>query len=265
MAEKRKKTSMFKLLPPLAALALVPLQFLAFPPIDAQAYNSLAAPKEPRQTVPLRPSAAAKEARPPLAAPRANFPVGELDALSDIAQEIFELAQANKPDRIPKKLEMLKKYAAAVSYLQDESNTMLLPRLGHTLTELEQAFVTKNRLETMRYANRVTLIAATVAVPYRPSIPTELSLLDYNGRELGISSESKKTEKLANIVMRMHLAWQTLMPKLVERNATKELRRFSDVMGRLESAKTPEEYCHLSRQVGAEVDVMKGIFIRPYR
>lgn len=265
MSEQRKAISLLELIASLPALALIVLQVLAITSSEAQASNFSPSQKEPRQTLPLHGTAAKETTRPPVAAPRPSFPVSELDALSDIAEEIFDLAQANKTDRIPKKLEMLRKYAAAVSYLQDESNTMLLPRLGHTLTDLEQAVATKNRLETMRYANRVTLIAATLAVPYRPSIPTELSLLDYNGRELGLSSESKKSEKLANIVMRMHLAWQTLMPKLVERNAIKELRRFSDIMGRLESAKSPDEYSHLSRLVGIEMDLMKGVFSRQYR
>jgi hypothetical protein len=265
MPEKRNPVSLLELITPLSLPALILLQVLVIPSSEAQGSNLSPSPKEPRQALPLHGSPAKETTRPPVAAQRAGFPVGELDALSDIAEEIFELAQANKTERIPKKLEMLKKYAAAVSYLQDESNTTLLPRLGHTLIDLEQAVATKNRLETMRYANRVTLIAATLAVPYRPSIPTELSLLDYNGRELGLSSESKKTEKLANIVMRMHLAWQTLMPKLVERNAIKELRRFSEIMGRLESAKTADEYSHLSRLVGIEMDVMKGVFARQYR
>jgi hypothetical protein len=246
-----------------AALVLFLLPLLAIPAVSVHAASPPS--KEQRSPAPPHGTPAAKEIRQAVAVPRPNSPEGELDALSDVAEEIYDLAQANKAERIPKKLEVLKKYAAAVSYLQDEANSMLLPRLGRTINELEQAYLTKNRLETMRYANRVTLIAATAAVPYRPVIPTELSLLDYNGRELGITCESRKTEKLANIVMRMHLAWQTLMPKLVERNATKELRRFSEVMGRLESAKTPEDYAHLSRQVGVEMDVMKGVFSRQYR
>jgi hypothetical protein len=195
-------------------------------------------------------------------AARANFIVTELDSLSGCAEEIFTLALTGKMDRVGKRLETLKKDAAAFAYVQDEASSILLPRLGRTIADLEKAIASKNRLDTMRFSNRITLIAATVAVPFRPSVPTEVSLLDYNGRELEIWSEVKVTEKLSSIVIRMHLAWQTLMPKLIEQNRIKELRRFSDLMGRLELARVPEDYGRLSRQVLAETDVLKAIFLK---
>jgi hypothetical protein len=210
---------------------------------------------------------AAKEQAKPVAAPpqRANFIVAELESLSGSAEEIFSLALAGKMDRTAKKLEALKRNAAAFDYIQDEASSILLPRLGRTVADLEKAIAARNRLDTMRFANRVTLIAATVAVPFKPSVPTEVSLLDYNGRELEIWSEVKLTDKLSGIVIRMHLAWQTLMPKLIEQNGLKELRRFSDLMGHLELARLPEEYGRLSRQVLVETDTMKSIFIKPVK
>jgi len=198
-------------------------------------------------------------------AARSNPVVSELEALSESAQEIFDLAWAGKLDKIPKRLDALKKNAAGLSSLQDQSSGILLPRLGRTIVDLDQALAAKDRVETMRYANRITLITATIAVAFKPNLPTEVSLLDYNGRELAITSEMKKNDKLASIVMRMHLAWQTLMPKLIERNGLKELRRFSDTMGRLELAKTPEEYSRLSRQVTAELDAIKQLFSKSSR
>jgi hypothetical protein len=206
------------------------------------------------------PTAAVKEPRQAAGAGRANVIVSGLDSLSGSAEEIFNLALSGKLERIPKRLEVLKKNAAAFDYIQDESNRILLPRLGRTIADLDGAIAAKNRLDVMRYSNRITLIAATVAVPFKPAVPTELLLLDYNGRELEIWSEAKKTDKLSNIVIRMHLAWQTLMPKLIEQNGIKELRRFSDLMGHLELARTPEEYGRLSRQVLLETDAMKVIF-----
>jgi len=227
---------------------------------------------------PLGPSGQAAPARPQAPAPsagqparsfapggRANFIVAGLDTLSASAEEIFNLALAGKMERVPKKLEVLKKNAASFDYLQDEANSILLPRLGRTIADLEGAVQAKNRLDTMRFANRITLIAATVAVPFKPTVPTEVLLLDYNGRELEIWSELKKLDKLSSVVIRMHLAWQTLMPKLVEQNSLKELRRFSDLMGHLELAKVPEEYGRLSRQVLVETDGMKSLFAKPVK
>ena len=194
---------------------------------------------------------------------RSNFIVSTLDSLSDSAEEIFNSAQVEKMDRLRKNLDSIKKIAATLDNIRGKEDLILLPRLRGTIDDLERAIVGKDRLLSMRYANRITLIATTLAVPLAPGIPTELSLLDYNARELGIWSELKMTDKLSSIVIRMHLAWQTLMPQLIEHHGEKELKRFSDIMGRLELAKNPEEYGHLSRQVRVEVDTMKTIFIMP--
>ena len=194
---------------------------------------------------------------------RGNGSGSELEALSDSSEEIFDLAVVGKIDRIGKKLEALKKNVASLSCSPSQSNNILLPRLGHAVIDLEQAWTAKDRLDTMRYANRITLIAAALEAPLKTSLPTEVSLLDYNRRELAIWSEAKRSEKLSSIVMQMHLAWQTLMPKLIEHNGIKELRRFSEIMERLEMARSNEEYGRLSKQVSPEIDTMKALFAKP--
>ena len=208
-------------------------------------------------------SLAKEQPRQAVGSYRGNGAATELEALSCSAEEIFALAVAGKTDRIGRKLEALKKSVASLNCLQSQSNNILLPRLERAVVDLEQAFTARDRLDTMRYANRITLIAATLEVPLKTSVPTEVSLLDYHCRELAIWSEAKKKEKLSTIVMRMHLAWQTLMPKLIEHDGTKELRRFSEIMGRLETARTPEDYSRLSKQVSPEIDTMMALFANP--
>ncbi|HJV65929.1 MAG TPA: hypothetical protein VJ550_09355 [Geomonas sp.] len=218
--------------------------------------------EQSRQQGSSRPAPLVKEQSHQFIGQHPNPLANELESLSVSAEETFEAAIAGKLDRLPKKFEAVKKNAASIPPIQDDSNANLLPHLRHTITELEQAVNSKDRLEVMRYANRVSLIAATLAVPLKPCVPTEVSLLDYNARELVIWSEMKRIERLSSIVIRMHLAWQALMPKLVDRNATKELRRFSDLMGHLEAAKTPEEYNRISRLLSNELNSMKLVFAR---
>jgi hypothetical protein len=213
----------------------------------------------------IAPSPAKQQGTPSFGASRVNFIETELDSLTGSAEEIFNLALVGNLDRAGKWLDKLKKKAAALDCIQDEANLILLPRLKRTIADLEKAITAKNTLDIMRNSNRITLIAATVAVPYKPSIPTEVSLLEYNGRELEIWSEAKRTDKLPSIVIRMHLAWQTLMPKLVEYNGGKGLKRFSKIMEHLELARTPEEYSRLSRQVMVGTANMKTIFAKPVK
>ena len=196
---------------------------------------------------------------------QAGFIENESDSLTAVAVEVFQLAQTGNLDRAEKRLDRLKKMVSALDKIQDEANLILLPRLKRTIADLELALNAKSRLDAMRQANRITLIAATVAVPYQPRIPTEVSLLEYNGRELAIWSEAKRPDKLSGIVMRMHLAWQTLMPKLIECDAGRELKHFSKLMRHLELAGTPEEYDRLARQAQVETATLRAVFTRGAR
>jgi len=196
---------------------------------------------------------------------RSNFIATELDSLAGGAEEIFNLALAGNLERAGKRLDTLKKKAAALDLVRDEADLILLPQLQRTIADLEKALAAKSHLDTMRTSNRITLISAALAVPYKPRIPTEVSLLEYNGRELEIWSEVKRMDKLSSIVIRMHLAWQTLMPKLIEFNGGKELKRFSELMMHLEQARTVEEYDRLAKQILAGTATLEAIFAKPVK
>jgi len=221
---------------------------VSFPSFPAEAAGALSPVKE--------------QPKPSSGASQVNSIVTELNSLSVTAEQIFNLALVDRIDSTGKKMNELKRNAVVFNYIKDAKNDLLLPRLDRTIAALENALSSKNRFDTMRYANRITLIIAVVTVPFNPIIPTEVSLLEYNGRELEIWSERKNMNKLSNTVIRMHLAWQTLMPKLIEHNGLKTLKHFSEVMEHLEFAKTPEEYSRLSRQALIEAEASKAIFAK---
>ena len=252
MARKRK-LHLLGTIHPAAPLifAILLASELSYPLVPAQAANA--------------PSPVRQQSAPSDAAIQANFIGTELDSLTGCAEEIFNLAQAGNLERAEKRVDKLKKLAAALDRIQDEANLILLPRLNRTITDLDKALSAKNHLDIMRNSNRITLITATLAVPYQPRIPTEVSLLEYNGRELELWSEAKRTDKLSSIVMRMHLSWQTLMPKLIENNGDNELRHFSQLMRHLELARTPEEYDRLSKQALVRTAYLKAIFAKPVK
>ena len=128
------------------------------------------------------------------------------------------------------------------------------------IDELEQAIFAKNKKDTMRFANNITLLEIAMIGELKPLVPTNVMLLDYCGRELEILSDEKNIAKLSNLVIRMHLIWQNLIPHLVEKGGTKEIKSFSEIMTRLERAKTPEEYYHMAEHVLDEVDNIEKVF-----
>lgn len=61
------------------------------------------------------------------------------------------------------------------------------------IDELEQAISAKNKKDTVRFANNITLLEIAMIGELKPRVPTNVMLLDYCGRELEILSEEKET------------------------------------------------------------------------
>ncbi len=184
----------------------------------------------------------------------------EVEALSGFAGDIYDLAKVNKWNKIRKKLDELKKSEKSLKLIRNEENDFFSQRLRKKIEDLEQAISAKNRKDTLRFANNITLLEVAMVGQFKPRVPTNVTLLGYCGRELEIFSEEKDIDKLSNFVIRMHLIWQNLIPQLIQIGETKEIKNFSEIMKRLEIAETPEEYSRLAKQVLDEVDNLEKVF-----
>jgi hypothetical protein len=195
-----------------------------------------------------------------LVAPKLTAIQIELEALSGTAGDIYELAKVTRWNKIRKKLDELKKSEKSIRVLRKEENDFFTQRLKNKIDDLEQAISAKNRKDTMRFSNNITFLEVAMIGDLKPRVPTNVKLLDYCGRQLEILSEEKDIDKLSNLVVRMHLIWQNLISQLVNEGNTKEVKNFSEIMKRLERAKTPEDYNHLAKQVLDEVDNIEKVF-----
>ncbi len=184
----------------------------------------------------------------------------ELDALSQRAEEIYGLARSNRWRAAERGLGVLKRSEEALGTLQNEESAALQPRLRKTVADLGEAVAARRRADAMRLANKITLIEAAMAEPFRPRTPTNVGLLDYYGRELEIWSEARDMDRLSYTVLRMHLTWQTLIPKLGPQSDIKVIKKFADLLRHLDGAKEPEEYARLAAQVHEEVDALEKSF-----
>ena len=184
----------------------------------------------------------------------------ELEGLSATAEDIYDLAKLNKWNKIRKKLEELKGAEKTVKALRNEENDFFSKRLRTKIEELEQAVSARSKMGTMRSANNITLLEVAMIGDLKPRVPTNVMLLGYCGRQLEILSEERDSERLSTLVLRMHLIWQNLIPRLIDKGGTREIKSFADIMKRLERARTPEEYNQLARQVLDEMDNLERIF-----
>ena len=184
----------------------------------------------------------------------------EVEALSEYAGDIYDLAKVNRWNKIRRKLDELKRSEKSLTLMRNEENDFFSQRLRKKIEDLEQAVSARNRKDTLHFANSITLLEVAMVGQFKPRVPSNVMLLGYCGRELEIFSEEKDIEKLSNFVIRMHLIWQNLIPQLIQIGETKEIKNFAEIMKRLEIAKTPEEYNRLAKQVLDEVEHLEKVF-----
>lgn len=190
----------------------------------------------------------------------ANTCLADLDALTNNAKDIYEHAKSNKWKHVANKLNAIRKTEQSYAFATNENNSALLQKLLEATADLEQTVTQQRRLDTMIYANRITMIGAKMAAPLNPRIPTNVAIIAYSARKLDILSETHHVDKMSEVVYKIHLAWQSLIPQVIEHGGSKEIKKFAEIMKRLETAKTPEEYGRLASSVLDEVNILEQLF-----
>ena len=183
----------------------------------------------------------------------------ELGALAGTAEDIFDLAALGKWYKIRKKVDDLKKRQKTINMLWTGENNYFEQRLAHKIEKLDQAVAAKSAADVRIVSNNITFLEIAMMGELNPGSHANVMLLGYCGRELEILSEKKEMEKLNNLVIRIHLIWQGIIPQLVDKNASKEIKNFSDIMKHLENAKTPEEYSQSAGHIREEVSTIEHI------
>ena len=132
--------------------------------------------------------------------------------------------------------------------------------LAPVLSALQTAVTAKDRQAAMRHANRVTLIAANMALPFHDAVPPGVVRLDYLGRELEIWAEAKDTTKLQTTAADLTGTWESVRPAVEGRGATALSKEFSGLVARVRSARSPDDFRKLASRVLEAVDRLESVF-----
>jgi len=135
-----------------------------------------------------------------------------------------------------------------------------LPRLRVVLIALETAAARKDRLATMRQANRVTIIAANMTDLFHPVVPADVVRLDYLGRELEIWAEARDAAKLQSTAAELTRTWESVRLALEARGAAPLAKEFGDLVAQVRSAKSFDDYARLTPRLLEAVDQLEGVF-----
>jgi hypothetical protein len=202
-------------------------------------------------------SAQAREAESPVGQQLAfgvDRPPLALLAVGGRAAEIFDAARLSNWRQADLALQAMKEFSAALP--DTFSNPDVLSRLQSRLDEVGEAVSTRQRWQTMDFANGITRLVADLAEDYKPEGPYALVLLGYYGRELMLGIESGDQARLQRAVADLRQTWNRFERIVLQSGAVDEARRFTDIVVRLEGAAAPSDFIDPAR---AELDAVNSL------
>jgi len=190
----------------------------------------------------------------------ANASLNELEQLIDNAGDIYEKAKGSHWKHLDKKISAIVKAEQVLPGVTSEKDMLYYKNLIAVTSDLERAIATQDRTVAMKSANKIMMLGARLAEAHNSPVPINVAVIGFCGRKLEILSETESVSDLSDTVTKLHLSWQQLIPLVTAHGGIKEVKRFAEIMKRLELAKKPDEYGKMAASVVDEVDTIEKIF-----
>jgi signal transduction histidine kinase len=188
----------------------------------------------------------------------ADAPPTALLDIGDEATQVFDAARLSNWNAAAIALSAMDESAADVPANFSEPD--LAARLHSRLQEVGDAVATRERLQTMDLANRITLLVANLSEDFQTPLPYALLLLNFYGRELQLGIAGADQARLTRASADLKQTWNQFERKVLEQGAVDEARRFTDVVAQLDGAQVPADFVDPARAELEAVDRLKKIF-----
>jgi hypothetical protein len=186
----------------------------------------------------------------------------ELEQLIGNAGDIYDKVKTNHWKHLDKKLNSIVKVEQLLPSATPENDMPYYKNLTGVTSDLERAIASQDRIVAMKSANKVMMLGARLAEAHNSPVPINVAVIGYCGRKLEILSETENVLDLSDTVAKLHLSWQQLIPLVTANGGFKEVKRFAEIMRRLESAKAPDEYGRLAASAVEEIEIIEKFFIK---
>jgi len=114
----------------------------------------------------------------------------------------------------------------------------------------------------MHAANEMTFVAAELSRQFKPQIPVEVTLLDYDAREVQLWAEEGNLMQLREARMRLREAWSAARPAVLAKGGITEAQQFDALVNQLTLAKTPKDFAAATTPILNTVDSLETVFTR---
>jgi hypothetical protein len=197
-----------------------------------------------------------------LAAPQSTVSADKPpQALLDVAENAKDLFDAARLSNWTDAAVALRAMNESAADLPDTfSKPDLAARLQSRLRDVGDAVATRQRVQTMDFANGITLLAANLSEEYQTPLPYALMLLDFYGRELELGIAGADQARLTRASADLKQTWNRFERTVLDRGAVDEARRFTDIVAQLDGAHAPADFVEPARAELDAVERLKKIF-----
>jgi hypothetical protein len=187
-----------------------------------------------------------------------NRPPAALLGIGGAAKELFEAARLSNWTDAAIALDDMSQSAAELPATLSKPD--LAVRLQSRVDEVNEAVATRQRLQTMDFANGITRLVAELSADDTTEVPSALSMLDYYGRELELGIAADDPARLKRTAVDLQEAWNRFERTILRLGAADEARRFTDIVVQLEGAQAPDDFVAPTQAELEAVDRLKKIF-----
>jgi hypothetical protein len=186
--------------------------------------------------------------------PAAEAPPEALGEIGDTAGGLFEAARAKDWQGAAMSLQALRDAARRLPLNLPKAD--LVAQMQSRIEDLRLTVDARQQGQTMDDANALSRLAAELSSMYQTTIPYDVLLLAYYGRQLELGIVTGDQTALARASADLRQAWNRIEPTIEQRGHVDEARRFTDVVVQLEGARTPSAFAAPTR---AELDAVDGL------
>jgi hypothetical protein len=191
--------------------------------------------------------------------PALTPPAAATEEIGHSAENLYDWGRTRDWTKAQTDLAALK---SAVANLESTGAVTDMHGANERVATIEKAVQAHDARALMHAANDTTRVAAEINRQFNPQVPVEVTLLDYDGRELELWSEEGNTAKLNETRTRLQEAWNAVRPALVAKGGTAEASQFDALVTQLTNAKTAKDFAATATPILDSVDSLENVFTR---
>jgi hypothetical protein len=136
----------------------------------------------------------------------------------------------------------------------------VVARMRSRVRSLRRNVAERRTVPVLDDANAVTRLVAQIADGFEVSVPFDIAILPYYGRQLKIGVVGRRSALLRRTTQDLQATWTRAEPRVVARGHTAEAQRFTDVIVDLEGARRIADFSRAAKAELRAAASVKGAF-----